>query len=243
MDVKSAFLKGELEETVYVHQPPGFINEERPQWVYRMNKALYGLRQAPRAWYDTLTKHLLRNGFIRGKIDNTLFILHDKSDILLVQVYVDDIVFGSTNNKMCEKFSKIMSSEYEMSMMGELTYFLGLQVKQTRDGIFINQEKYVRDLLKKYKFDSVSSKDTPISAPLSIDSDPNGKKIDSTLYRGMVGSLMYLTASRLDIMFATCLCARFQSDPRDSHLKAVNRIFRYLKGVPGLVFGTPKAQV
>jgi hypothetical protein len=240
MDVKSAFLNGELEEVVYVYQPPGFINEEKPHWVYRLNKALYGLRQAPRAWYDTLTKHLLNNGFKRGTIDNTLFILHDKSDILLVQIYVDDIVFGSTNEKMCKHFSEIMSSEYEMSMMGELTYFLGLQVKQTSDGIFINQEKYVRDLLKKYQFDSVSSKDTPISAPLTLDSDPNGKQVDPTKYRGMVGSLMYLTASRPDIMFATCLCARFQSDPREAHANAVKRIFRYLKGVPRLGLWYPK---
>jgi len=240
MDVKSAFLNGKLEEEVYVYQPPGFINESKPHWVYRLNKALYGLRQAPRAWYDTLTKHLLTNGFQRGTIDSTLFILHDKGDMLLVQIYVDDIIFGSTNDKMCKKFSEIMSSEYEMSLMGELTFFLGLQIKQTNDGIFINQEKYVRELLNKFGFNSISSKNTPISAPLNLDSDPNGKSVDSTTYRGMVGLLMYLTASRPDIMFATCLCARYQSDPKESHLLAVKRIFRYLKSVPSLGLWYPK---
>jgi hypothetical protein len=133
-----------------------------------------------------------------------------------------------------------MSSEYEMSLMGELTYFLGLQVKQTSDGIFINQEKYVRDLLKKFNMDSNSSKPTPIRAPLALDADPNGKSVNSTVYRGMIGSLMYLTASRPDIMFATCLCARFQSDPKESHLLAVKRILRYLKGAPSLGLWYPK---
>ena len=165
MDVKSAFLNGTLEEEVYVKQTLGFIDEKHPHWVYRLNKALYGLRQAPRAWYDTLTKHFLKHGFLRGAIDNTLFILKEKGNILLVQIYVDDIIFGSTDDAMCEKFSKIMSTEYEMSLMGELTFFLGLQIKQTLDGIFINQEKYVRDLLRKYKFVSVPSKNTPIAAP------------------------------------------------------------------------------
>ena len=240
MDVKSAFLNGTLEEEVYVKQPPGFISEKHPHWVYRLDKAVYGLKQAPRAWYDTLTKHLLRNGFVRGTIDSTLFILHDKGNMLLVQIYVDDIIFGSTDENMCKRFSKIMSSEYEMSLMGELTYFLGLQVKQSSDGIFINQEKYVRDLLRKYQFDSTPSKNTPISAPLNLDSDPNGKPVNTTVYRGMIGSLMYLTASRPDIMFATCLCARFQSDPKESHMHAVKRIFRYLKGSPSLGLWYPR---
>ena len=240
MDVKSAFLNGTLEEEVYVKQPPGFVNEKYPHWVYRLDKAVYGLKQAPRAWYDTLTKHLLENGFVRGAIDSTLFILHEKGNILLVQIYVDDIIFGSTDEKMCKRFSKIMSSEYEMSLMGELTFFLGLQIKQSSDGIFINQEKYVRDLLRKYQLDSTPSKNTPISAPLNLDSDPTGKSVNSTVYRGMVGSLMYLTASRPDIMFATCLCARFQSDPKESHMHAVKRIFRYLKSCPSLGLWYPR---
>ena len=240
MDVKSAFLNGTLEEEVYVKQPPGFIDEKHPHWVYRLDKALYGLRQAPRAWYDTLTKHLLKNGFKRGAIDQTLFILRERGNILLVQIYVDDIIFGSTDENMCKKFSKIMSTEYEMSLMGELTFFLGLQIKQTNDGIFINQEKYVRDILKKFDMNSSQTKSTPISAPLNIDSDPDGKPVNITTYRGMIGSLMYLTASRPDIMFATCLCARYQANPKESHLNAVKRILKYLKGVPSLGLWYPK---
>ena len=138
MDVKSAFLNGELEEEVFVEQPPGFIDPNFPNHVYRLDKALYGLKQAPRAWYETLAQFVLENGFTRGTIDKTLFYINKGNDLLLVQIYVDDIIFGSTNDKLCQKFSKLMQSRYQMSMMGELSYFLGLQVKQTDDGIFIN---------------------------------------------------------------------------------------------------------
>ena len=138
MDVKSAFLNGELEEEVYVEQPPGFVDPRYPNHVYILDKALYGLKQAPRAWYETLTQFLLESGFTRGTIDKTLFYINYGKDLLLVQIYVDDIIFGSTNEKLCQKFSKLMQSRYQMSMMGELSYFLGLQVKQTDEGIFIN---------------------------------------------------------------------------------------------------------
>ena len=143
MDVKSAFLYGTIDEEVYVSQPPGFIDPEHPDKVYKVVKALYGLHQAPRAWYETLAKYLLKNGFHRGKIDQTLFIKKNKGDILLVQVYVDDIIFGSTKKQMCKEFEKLMKDQFQMSSMGELTFFLGLQVQQNSDGIFISQDKYV----------------------------------------------------------------------------------------------------
>ena len=133
-----------------------------------------------------------------------------------------------------------MSKQYEMSMMGELTFFLGLQVKQLKGGIFINQGKYVRDLLSKFNLHTVSSMKTPMAHPNNLSLDPSGKSVNETSYRGMVASLMYLTASRPDIMFATCLCARYQSNPKESHMNAVKRIFRYLKGSPGLGLWYPK---
>ena len=129
MDVKSAFLNGFIQEEVYVDQPPGFEDFEKPNHVFKLKKALYGLKQAPRAWYERLSKFLLEKGFTRGKVDTTLFILHKNHDILLVQVYVDDIIFGSTNESLCKYFSKLMQGEFEMSMMGELNFFLGLQIK------------------------------------------------------------------------------------------------------------------
>ncbi|GJY05804.1 putative ribonuclease H-like domain-containing protein [Tanacetum coccineum] len=141
MDVKSAFLYGKIDEEVYVSQPPGFIDPKYPQKVYKVVKALYGLHQAPRAWYATLSTFLLKNGYRRGTIDKTLFIKKDKHDIILVQVYVDDIIFGSTKKSWCDEFEALMKSRFQMSSMGELTFFLGLQVKQKEDGIFISQDK------------------------------------------------------------------------------------------------------
>jgi hypothetical protein len=240
MDVKSAFLNGDLAEEVYVSQPPGFESEDFPNFVYRLLKALYGLKQAPRAWYETLSQFLLEHQFTRGTIDKTLFFKKHGNDIILVQIYVDDIIFGSSNEKLCERFSKLMQSKYEMSMMGELTYFLGLQVHQREDGIFINQSKYVKDLLKKYGLEESSPAKTPMSTAIKLDEDKKGKRVDIKVYRGMVGSLLYLTASRPDIMFATCLCARFQSDPKESHMMAIKRIFKYLKGTPNLGLWYPK---
>ena len=240
MDVKSAFLNGELEEEVYVEQPPGFENPELDDFVYLLFKALYGLKQAPRTWYDTLSEFLIENGFTRGIIDKTLFHKMHKDNMILVQVYVDDIIFGSTNDDLCKRFSKLMQSKYEMSMMGELNFFLGLQVSQKTDGTFICQSKYVRDLLKKYHLEDSAPAKTPMPTATKLDQDKTGKKVDITSYRGMIGSLLYLTASRPDIMFATCLCARFQADPKESHLIAVKRIFRYLKGTPNLGLWYPK---
>ncbi|KAJ9561128.1 hypothetical protein OSB04_006288 [Centaurea solstitialis] len=234
MDIKNAFLNGKLNEEVYVAQPPGFVDPKFPDHVYKLNKALYGLKQAPRAWYDTLSTFLLSKCFVRGKIDSTLFLKKYPKHILLVQIYVDDIIFGSTNPKLCEKFELLMKSEYKMSMMGELTFFLGLQIKQSEKGIFINQGKYVHEMLKKFDLTSCTPMKTPMAPPLSLDKDSKGKPVDVTLYRGMIGSLLYLTASRPDIMYSTCLCARYQAEPKESHLTAVKRIFRYLKGTPNL---------
>ncbi|GKE14175.1 putative ribonuclease H-like domain-containing protein [Tanacetum coccineum] len=240
MDVKSAFLYGKIEEEVYVYQPPGFEDPDFPDRVYKVEKALYGLHQAPKAWYETLSTYLLDNGFQRGKIDKTLFIRRDKGDILLVQVYVDDIIFGSTKKSLCTEFEKMMHKKFQMSSMGELTFFLGLQVKQKEDGIFISQDKYVTEILKKFGFSDVKTASTPMETHKPLLKDADGEDVDEHLYRSMIGSLMYLTSSRPDIMFAVCACARFQVNPKVSHLHVVKRIFRYLKGQPKLGLWYPK---
>ncbi|GJZ62179.1 putative ribonuclease H-like domain-containing protein [Tanacetum coccineum] len=240
MYVKSAFLYGTIKEEVYVHQPPGFVDPTYPNEVYKVIKALYGLQQAPRAWYETLSSFLLENGFRRGIIDKTLFIKKKKSDIMLVQVYVDDIIFGSTKKSMCTEFEECMHKRFQMSSMGELTFFLGLQVKQQPDGIFISQDKYVADILKKFDFWSIKTTTTPIESNKPLVKDEDGVDVDVHVYRSMIGSLMYLTASRPDIMFAVCACARFQVTPKASHLNAVKRIFRYLKYQPKLGLWYPR---
>ncbi|GKD48278.1 putative ribonuclease H-like domain-containing protein [Tanacetum coccineum] len=205
MDVKSAFLYGKIEEEIYVYQPPGFEDPEFPDRVYKVEKALYGLHQAPRAWYETLSTYLLDNGFQRGKIDKTLFIKRVKSDILPVQVYVDDIIFRSTKKMLCTEFEKLMHKKFQMSSMGELTFFLGLQVTQKDDGIFISQDKYVDEILKKFGFSTVKTTSTLIETLKLLHKDAKAEDVDVHLYRSMIGSLMYLTSSRPDIMFIVCL--------------------------------------
>ena len=171
MDVKCAFLNGILHEDVYVEQPPGFENPELLDHVFKLDKSLYGLKQAPRAWYERLSKFLLANDFKRGKIDKTLFLKSNGTDILVVQIYVDDILFGATNESLCKYFADLMSGEFEMSMMGELNFFLGLQIKQTEEGIMIHQQKYIKELLKKYGMNSSKVNHTPMGVRTRLDED------------------------------------------------------------------------
>ena len=234
MDVKSAFLNGVINELVYVEQPPGFEDPRNPNHVYRLHKALYGLKQAPRAWYERLRDFLIMQGFKIGRVDTTLFTKDVNGDLFICQIYVDDIIFGSTNDLLSHEFATMMSREFEMSMIGELTFFLGFQVKQMKEGTFIHQEKYTKDILKKFKMDECKPIKTPMATNGHLDLDVDGKPVDQSLYRSMIGSLLYLTASRPDIMFSVCLCARFQANPKESHLSAVNRILRYLKHTPSI---------
>nr|GFA10215.1 hypothetical protein [Tanacetum cinerariifolium] len=206
MDVKSAFLYETIDEEVNVMQPPGFQDPEYPARVYKVEKAMYGLHQAPRAWY----------------------------------VYVGDIIFGSSNPQLCKEFEALMHEKFQMSAMGKLNFFLGLQVLQKEDGIFLSQDKYVGDILKKFGYSDVKSSNTPMDKENPWGKDGTGKDVDLHLYRSMIGSLMYLTASKPDIMFAICACARHQVTPKECHLHAVKRIFRYLKGHPKLELWYPK---
>ncbi|GJS41245.1 putative ribonuclease H-like domain-containing protein [Tanacetum coccineum] len=214
MDVKSAFLYGKIDEEVYVSQPPGFLDPKSSQSIQSCKSSL---------WATSSSQSL-----------------KDKHDIILVQVYVDDIIFGSTKKSWCDEFEALMKSRFQMSSMGELTFFLGLQVKQKEDGIFISQDKYVADILKKFDFANVKTASTPIETQKPLVKDEEASDVDVHLYRSMIGSLMYLTASRPDIMFAVCACSRFQVTPKSSHLSAVKRIFRYLKGKPKLGLWYPK---
>ncbi|WVZ81277.1 hypothetical protein U9M48_028670 [Paspalum notatum var. saurae] len=223
MDVKSAFLNGFIEEDVYVRQPPGFEHPKFSNRVFKLQKALYGLKQAPRAWYERLRKFLVDQGFQMGS--------HGK-DLLIVQIYVDDILFGGSSHALCSKFSKQMSREFKMSMMGELQFFLGLQIRQTPQDTFVHQSKYTRDLLRKFEMADASPQMTPMSTSTALDADEDGKEVDQKVYRGMIGSLLYLTAMRLDIQFAVGLCDRFKASPRESHRTAVKRILRYIKFTP-----------
>ncbi|GJX80638.1 retrovirus-related pol polyprotein from transposon TNT 1-94 [Tanacetum coccineum] len=230
MDMKTAFLNGNLWEEIYVSQSDGFVDKDKPNHVYKLKKALYGLKQAPRAWYDMLSSFFISHDFSKGSVDPILFIHRDGKELLLVQIYVDDIIFAASTPELCDLFSKIMCSKFKMSMMGKISFFLGLQISQSPRGIFINQSKYALESLKKYGFDSCDPVDTPMVEKSKLDEDKEGKAVDPSHYRGMIGTLLYLIASRPDLQFAICMCARYQARPTEKHLNAVKRIFRYLKG-------------
>ncbi|XP_021733050.1 uncharacterized protein LOC110699846 [Chenopodium quinoa] len=188
-----------------------------------------------------LSKFLLTNGFKHGKIDKTLFLKSNGTDILVIQIYVNDILFGAINKSLCKYFADLMGGEFEMSMMGELNFFLGLQIKQTEEGIMIHQHKYIKELIKKYKLENAKTNRTLMGVATKLDEDLSGTSIDQTMYRGMIGSLLYLTASRPNISFNVGLCARFQENPKESHVIAVIRIFCYLKGTDDLGLFYPRS--
>ncbi|GJT17162.1 retrovirus-related pol polyprotein from transposon TNT 1-94 [Tanacetum coccineum] len=200
MDVKTAFLNGILREEVYVSQADGFVDQDNPNHVYKLKKALYGLKQVPRAWYDLLSSFLLSQKFSKGVVDPTLFTRKEGKDTLL------------------------------MSMMDKMSFFLGLQISQSPKGIFFNQSKYALEIIKKYGMKTSDPVDTPMVEKSKLDVDPQGKEVDPTRYRGMIGSLMYLTSSRPDLVFVICMRARYQAKPTKKNLYAVKRIFRYLRG-------------
>jgi hypothetical protein len=177
--------------------------------VYKLKKALYGLKQAPRAWYKRLRDFLLSKGFIMGKVDTTLFTKKIGKDLFVLQIYVDDIIFGSTNQDYCDEFGKMMANEFEMSMIGELSYFLGLQIKQLKNDTFVSQGKYIKDMLNKFGMENAKGISTPVGINGSLDSDTIGNMVDQKMYQCMIGSLLYVTALWPDMMFSVCMCARF----------------------------------
>ncbi|WVZ76072.1 LOW QUALITY PROTEIN: hypothetical protein U9M48_024074 [Paspalum notatum var. saurae] len=210
MDVKSAFLNGFIEEEAYVRQPHGFESAKFPNRVYKLRKAFYSLKQAPRAWYARLKSFLLKSGFVMGSVDKTLFLLSRGGDTLIVQIYVDDIIFSGSSHALVSSFTEQMSREFEMSLMGEFQFFLGLQIKQGPEGNFVHQAKYIRDIFKKFEMGDSKPMTTPMSTNTVLDADEDGEA------------------------FAVCLCVRYQASPRTSRCQAVKRIFRYLKFTPEL---------
>jgi hypothetical protein len=178
MDVKNAFLNGSIKEEVYVEQPPSFKSEEYPNHVCKLHKTLYGLKQAPRAWYECLRVFLIGNGFRIGKVNSTLFTRRMGKNLFVCQIYVDDIIFSSTNKSFCDEFSKIMIDMFEMSMMGELTFFLGFKIKQVEDVTFISQTKYTRDILKHFGMSNAKPIKTPMGTNGHLDLDMFGTSVD-----------------------------------------------------------------
>jgi hypothetical protein len=229
MDVKSDFLNGVIQDEVYVRQSSGFENLKYPDRVYKLSKALYGFKQASRAWYASLKTFLLEHGYVMGSVDKTLFTLNHGTDFSLIQIYVDDIIFGGSSHTLVSRFQEMMKSEFQMSMMGELTFFFGIQVKKMEQCTFVHQAKYTIDLMKKFNMAELKPISTSMSSAVSLDPDKDGEAVDQREYRSMIGSHLYLTVTRPDIQFAVGLCVHFQASPLSLHRMAVQRIFRYLK--------------
>jgi hypothetical protein len=206
---------------VFVRQPPGFENPKHPNRVYKLSMALYELKQSSRAWYARLKTFLLEHGYVMGSIDTTLFTLKHGNDFLLVQIYMDDIIFGGSSSTLVSSFQEMKENEFQMSMLGELTLFLGIQGKQTKEGIFIHQAKYTKDLMKKFNMAELKPVSTLMSTTTALDPNENGDAVNQREYRSMIGSLLYLTVTRSDIQLTVCLCVCFQASPRSSHWTVV----------------------
>ena len=174
-----------------------------------------------------------------GKVDITLFIKKIGKDLFVLQIYVD-IIFRSTNQDFCDELGKMMANEFEMSMIGELSYFLGLQIKQLKNGTFVSQGKYIKDMIKKFGMSDSKTISTPMETNDNLDNDASGNMVDQKLYRSMIESLLYVPASRPDVMFSVWMFTRFQASPRKSHLKATKRILRFLKHTQNVSLWYPK---
>ncbi|GKV17137.1 hypothetical protein SLEP1_g27679 [Rubroshorea leprosula] len=231
MDVKSAFLNGVLQEEIYVEQPPGFEITGKEDYVYKLNKALYGLKQAPRAWYCRIDDYLMSQGFRRSIEEATLYVKGSSSESqLILSLYVDDLLLTGNDLKLMEQFKKVMMQEFAMTYLGETKYFLGLEVQQLSKGIFICQRKYALDILKKFEMESCKPVATPLVQYEKLSKDDRETKVDSSYYRSLIGSLLYLTATRPNLMFAASYLSRFMSAPSKLHLVAAKRVLRYIKG-------------
>ena len=234
LDVKSAFLHGELKEEVFVEQPEGFVKKGEEEKFYRLKKALYGLKQALRAWYNRIKAYFIREEFDRCSSGHTLFTKSKGGKLLIVSLYVDDLIFIGNDRIMCDEFKNSMMLEFDMSDLGEMKHFLGIEVKQCVDGIFICQRRYAKDVLARFGMEDSNAVKNPIVPGTKLRKDEGGIRVDETLFKQVVGSLMYLTVTRPDMMFSVSLISRFMARPTMAHWLAAKRILRYLKGTINL---------
>ncbi|KAE8707741.1 hypothetical protein F3Y22_tig00110377pilonHSYRG00343 [Hibiscus syriacus] len=230
MDVKSFFLNGVLEEEVYIQQPSGNEVKGNEDKVLKLKKALYGLKQAPRAWNSRIDKYFQENGFNKCPYEHALYTKNKDEDILIVCLYVDDLIFTGSNPSMFNQFKDVMMKEFEMTDMGLMAYYLGIEVKQQNDGIFISQERYAKEILKKFKMENCKPISTPAEYEIKMTKHEEGKSVDPTFFKSLVGSLRYLTCTRPDILHAVGLVSRYMESPTTTNFKATKRILRYLKG-------------
>ena len=231
LDVKSAFLNGFLEEEIYVEQTQGFVKKGKEDQVLKLKKALYGLKQAPRAWYSRIDSYFMSSGFRRSQSEPTLYIkTQGNSDTLIISLYVDDLIYTGNNEEMIQEFKHDMMKTFEMSDLGLMNYFLGIEISQENEGIFICQKWYTENLLKKFKLYGCKTVATPLVANEKMRKEDGYEKADTSRFRSLIGILLYLTTTRPYIMYATSLLSRFMQNPTQIHYGASKRILRYLQG-------------
>ncbi|KAK2438086.1 putative mitochondrial protein [Trifolium repens] len=231
LDVKSAFLNDKLEEEVYIEQPQGFIAKGKEDCVLKLDKALYGLKQAPRAWNLRIDEFLSKNGYSKCTVEHGIYVKGTSHNRLcIVCLYVDDLLITGSSKEEIDKLTKLLSSEFDMTNLGSLKYFLGLEFTKTSCGILIHQKKYVSDILKRFAMVNCNPANTPMETASSLNEDNEGKSVNSTHYKQIVGSLRYACNSRLDICHSVGIVSRFMQSPKLSHMQAVKRILRYLQG-------------
>ncbi|GJX91769.1 uncharacterized mitochondrial protein-like protein [Tanacetum coccineum] len=240
LDVKNAFLNGHLNETVFMEQPPGFLNHQYPNHVCKLSKALYGLKQAPRAWFQRLSTFLLSYGFTCSRADTSLFVFTSDTCIMYLLVYVDDLILTGNDESVIATFTSRLNHEFAIKDLGALNYFLGLEVAYTDNGLFLTQSKYARDILKRADLYDSKPVSTPLATHVSFTADGIPYS-DSTLYRSLVGALQYLTITRPDLSYAVNQVSQFLHAPTIAHFQSVKRILRYVKGTIsfGLTFSRP----
>jgi len=234
MDVKSAFLNGVLEEEIYIEQPPGYVKIGEERKVLKLKKALYGLKQAPRAWNTRIDTYFKENGFKQCPYEHALYTKKNGGNLMLVALYVDDLIFMGNNDEMIEKFKSTMIQEFEMTDLGLMKFFLGLEVRQGKTGIFISQEKYAKEILEKFKMASCNPVSIPMEPGAKLSKFDGGERVNASKYRSLVGSLRYLTCTRPDLLLSVGVISRFMEEPVYSHWKAVKRVLRYIQGTVSL---------
>ncbi|XP_061349581.1 uncharacterized mitochondrial protein AtMg00810-like [Gastrolobium bilobum] len=230
MDVKSAFLNGVLEEEVYLEQPPGFMKVEQERKVLRLKKALYGLKQAPQAWNTRIDSYFKKDRFEQCPYEHAMYVKKKEGNILLVALYVDDLILLGNDEGMIQDFKKKMTKEFEMTDLDLMRYFLGLEVRQDKFGIFVSQEGYAKDILKRFKMIDCNPVSTPMKPDLKLLKYDGGEKVDPSNYRSLVECLRYLTCTRPDLCLSVGIISRFMEDSSYTHWKAAKRILRYVQG-------------
>ncbi|XP_021760552.1 uncharacterized protein LOC110725373 [Chenopodium quinoa] len=230
MDVKNAFLNGDISETVYMHQPPGFRDKDKPGHVCLLKRALYGLKQAPWAWYHRFATFVATIGFSHSKSDNSLFIYSRGKDVAYILLYVDGIVLTASSDALRLSIMGKLSSEFAMTDLGPLQSFLGISVTRHLGGMFLSQQSYAKDIIARANMSSCKPSATPVDTKAKLSSTSGPPIEDPTLYRSLVGALQYLTFTRPDISYAVQQICLYMHDPRQEHMHAVRRILRYLQG-------------